>query len=82
MSKNILADIRNIINEIQPHYERLNSRYSIAYLQGSDWYVGDDLVYWWDHCNNIGYYRYNITKLIHILYTIQKDLKNKKESDK
>jgi hypothetical protein len=82
MAKSILADIRNIIVEIQPHYERLNSRYSKAYLQGSDWYVGDDLVYWWDRCNNIGYYRYNIAKLIYILYTIQKDFKNIKDLDK
>lgn len=82
MTQNILADIRNIITKIQPHYERLNLRYSKVYLQGSDWYVGDDLVYWWDHCNNIGYYRYNMAKLIHILYTIQKDLKNIKELDK
>lgn len=79
MPTNILEEIRNIIIQIQPHYSRLNSQYSKAYLQGSEWYVGDDLVFWWDRCNNIGYYSYNMKKLLYILYIIQKELKNKKE---
>jgi len=75
----MLKEIRNIIIEIQPHYSRLNSKYSKSYLQGSNWYVGDDLLYWWDRCNNIRYFAENKNKLLYILCIIEKELKNKKE---
>lgn len=36
---------------LQPYYDRLISRFSISYLSGSDYYVGDNLLNWWNNYN-------------------------------
>ena len=73
-------DIENAIKKMQPYYDELNSKYSKSYLQGSIWYIGDDLLEWWEKCNNIYYYKYNITKIRAIsellLINKQNQLKN------
>jgi len=66
----LLKDIENIIIKIQPYYNTLNSNFSKSYLIGSSWYVGDDLLQWWKNCNNIGYFKQNKLKLIHIIYIL------------
>ena len=69
------SELQNLIKDIQPHYSRLNSRYSEAYLKGSFWYVGEDLNVWWERANRIRYYRYYVTKLLAIVEIIMSDLK-------
>lgn len=56
-------DIKNVLEKIQPMYNELNSKYSKSYLSGSIWYVGEDLLKWWEQCNNIRYCRKNIEKI-------------------
>lgn len=36
---------------IQPYYDRLISRFSKSYLTGSDYYIGDNLLSWWNNYN-------------------------------
>ena len=56
--------IKPILHKIQPYYDKLNSQYSKSYLSGSIWYVGDDLLYWWNNeCNNIRYFEKNKQKV-------------------
>ena len=52
-------NIITILKNIQPEYDKLNSKYSKSYLQGSIWYVGDDLLYWWERCNHVRLYHIN-----------------------
>ena len=59
-------EIEKIISDLQPYYDELNSEYSKSYLKGSIWYVGDDLLKWWRHCNTIRYYSKNLLKLKNI----------------
>ena len=66
-----------ILNDIQPLYNELNSNYSKSYLQGSKWYVGDDLNEWWKKCNNIRYFTKNKQKLMDIIEIILAYKKNK-----
>jgi len=68
------TEVEDIIKDIQPHYTRLNSRYSKAYLKGSFWYVGDDLTKWWERSNTLRYYRYYVKKLLVIVELIMSDL--------
>lgn len=56
-------EIKNIINYIQPFYDELNSKYSKSYLSGSEWYVGDSLMNWWEKCNTIRYFDVHLRKL-------------------
>jgi len=58
-----MESFENLIKELQPKYDKLNSNYSKSYLKGSIWYVGDDLMKWWNSCNNIRYFRKNKEKL-------------------
>jgi hypothetical protein len=67
---NSIEKIKIILTEIQPLYDKLNSKYSKSYLQGSLWYVGDDLLEWWRKCNNVRYYEENINKIMIILKII------------
>lgn len=64
---NSIDKIKIILTEIQPLYDKLNSKYSKSYLQGSLWYVGDDLLEWWRKCNNVRYYEENINKIMIII---------------
>ena len=59
-------DIEKIIIKLQPYYDKINSRYSKSYLSGSIWYVGDDLLKWWRHCNTVRYYNENLIILKNI----------------
>ena len=62
-----IDEIKIILTEIQPLYDKLNSKYSKSYLQGSLWCVGDDLLEWWRKCNNIRYYEENVNKIMIII---------------
>lgn len=64
---NSIDEIKIILTEIQPLYDKLNSKYSKSYLQGSLWYVGDDLLEFWRKCNNIRYYEENVNKIMIII---------------
>lgn len=71
--------IKKIILDIEPLYNELNKKYSKAYLSGSSWYVGDDLIYWWDNYN-IRYYskkKEKLKQIIEILIIYQKNKKMK-----
>ena len=72
-------EIDNIISKIQPHYDKLNSRFSKSYLSGSCWYVGDSIKYWWDRCDKIYNFTKNINKLRGIVYFIKLDYENRKK---
>lgn len=69
--------IEKSIIKIQPYYDDLNSNYSKSYLKGSAWYVGDNLMEWWNNCNNVRYFKENKEKLLFIIYIILEYKKNK-----
>ena len=52
-------DIQNYLQWLQPYYDELISRFSKSYLSGSEYYVGDSLLNWW---NNYNVKRYNDKK--------------------
>jgi len=52
-------NIENYLQLLQPHYDKLISRFSKSYLSGSDYYIGDNLLTWW---NNYNVKRYNDKK--------------------
>lgn len=54
---------------VQPYYEKLISRFSKSYLSGSDYYIGDNLLNWWNNYN-IRYYTEKKKKLEYILQII------------
>ena len=72
-------DIKNIIETIQPFYEELNLKYSKSYLRGSCWYVGDNLMDWWNKAS-IRNYQQNIRTLISVLDIIILNKKNEYSS--
>ena len=71
-----LKYFEKLLHDIQPLYNEINSKYSKTYLQGSSWYVGDDLNKWWQNCNNIRYFHLNKQKIIHIIEIIIAYAKN------
>ena len=76
------AEIIEMLKMIQPHYDKLNSKYSKSYLQGSIWYIGDNLLYWYERCDKIYNYRNNINKILVIVEIIMNDMKYELESIK
>jgi hypothetical protein len=66
------------ILQIQPYYDKLISSFSKAYVNGSSFYVGDNLLDWWNNYN-IRYYKKKKQKLEHIIEIIQLDKKNNRE---
>ena len=66
------------ILQLQPSYHKLISSFSKAYLSGSSFYVGDNLLDWWNNYN-IRYYKKKKQKLEHIIEIIQLDKKNNRE---
>ena len=78
---NYLTDneIRLILNKIQPHYDELCSKYSKSYLQGSIFYLGDNLIEWWDKCDRLRYYRKNINKIMYVIHIIMENKRNLKD---
>lgn len=62
--------MESILTQIQPLYDKLNSKYSTSYLIGSSWYKGEILVDWWKKCNKIYSYEYNVRVVKHILNII------------
>ena len=69
--------VEDILINIQNKYDRLNSKYSKAYLQGSLWYVGDNLLEWWKNCNNVRYFDVNVRRIELILEVLILEEKNK-----
>jgi hypothetical protein len=70
MNKNIIENI----NKLQPYYDKLCNKFSQSYLQGSIWYVGNNLESWWINSNNIRYFKENIRKLKVIIEIIKIEL--------
>lgn len=66
-----LEKIRNACVKMQPYYDELISNYSKSYLSGSLFYIGDNLLEWWDKSNNIRYFTENRNKFIYILYILK-----------
>ena len=60
---------------VQPEYQNLISRFSKAYLLGSEYYVGDNILNWWNNYN-VRYYTQKKNKLKHILQMILSNKKN------
>ena len=73
------TDFIKILSDLQPLYDELNSGYSKSYLQGSSWYVGNDLQNWWKHCNNVRYFLKNREKLIEIIEILMVYKNNKNQ---
>ena len=59
---------------VQPSYNKLISHFSKSYLCGSDYYVGDNLLEWWNNYN-IRYYKQKKKKLEYIIKIILIDNK-------
>ena len=55
------------------------SNYSKSYLSGSPYYVGDNLLEWWETLNNIRYFTENKLKLLYIMYTLKIHFSNKND---
>jgi len=72
-------DIIIILNKIQPHYSELCSKYSKSYLSGSMFYLGDDLIDWWEKCDRLRYFRKNINKIMYVIYIIMENKRYLKE---
>ena len=70
-----MSYIKDIIDNIQPFYTELNSKYSKSYLKGSCWYKGDDLSEWWNKESIRNYYK-NIKTLMYILDILILNKKN------
>ena len=69
-------NVSELIIKLQPHYDELNKRFSKSYLSGSCWYVGNDLMKWWE-INCLRRYDESILKLKFITSIIIEDYKNK-----
>lgn len=63
----MIKDIETLLQRIQPLYDNLNSNYSKSYLNGSVWYVGDNLIEWFHKQNNIRHFRKTKNKIKIIL---------------
>ena len=57
---------------LQPYYNNLISRFSKSYLSGSEYYVGDNLLEWWNNYN-IRYYKEKKKKLEYVIEMILLD---------
>lgn len=66
--------IQKYLPLVQPFYNKLISRFSISYLSGSDYYIGNNLLEWWNNYN-IRYYKQKKNKLEYIVKIILKDNK-------
>lgn len=66
MSNTSVEDFENNILKIQPYYDKLVNKFSKSYLSGSDWYVGDDLLFWWRNYN-VRYFQKKLQKLKDII---------------
>ena len=62
-------DIQNYLQSLQPHYEELILRFSKSYLSGSDYYIGDNLLNWWNNYN-VKHYNDKKKKLEYIIEII------------
>ncbi len=73
---NLPNNITELIIKLQPYYDNLNKNYSKSYLSGSSWYVGDDLLKWWE-MNCLTKYRKSLLKLRYITWILMEHNKNK-----
>ena len=69
---------RNMLIDIQPRYTEFISRYSKSYLSGSLWYVGDDLIKWWD-TESIRKFDKKMIIIKAIIEILLNDIKNKRK---
>ena len=59
---------------LQPYYDNLISRFSTSYLSGSDYYIGDNLLNWWNNYN-VKQYTEKKNKLKYVIEIILLDIK-------
>ena len=64
--------IQKYLPLIQPYYDKLISRFSKSYLSGCEYYIGDNLLEWWNNYN-IRYYYQKKKKLAYIVQIILLD---------
>jgi hypothetical protein len=66
--------IQKYLPLVQPYYNKLISSFSKSYLSGSEYYVGDNLLDWWNNYN-IRYYKKKKKKLEYVIEMILLDKK-------
>jgi len=65
-------NIQKYLQLLQPSYDSLISRFSKSYLSGSDYYIGDNLLNWWNNYN-VKLYNEKKKKLEYIIEIILLD---------
>lgn len=70
--ENIHQKMQTYLPLVQPYYNNLISRFSKSYLSGSDYYIGDNLLEWWNNYN-IRYYKEKKQKLEYVIEMILLD---------
>ena len=78
MSSISAKEFENNLLKIQPYYDKLISRFSKSYLSGSDWYVGDNLLLWWNNYN-VRYFQKKIQKLKDIISILLLEKENERK---
>lgn len=63
----MLNKMNTLVSLLNPYYKNLNSKYSNSYLSGSEWFVGEDLIIWWNTVSTISKYRIKKEKLRYII---------------
>jgi hypothetical protein len=70
--ENIHQKMQTYLPLVQPYYNNLISRFSKSYLSSSDYYIGDNLLEWWNNYN-IRYYKEKKQKLEYVIEMILLD---------
>ena len=73
--ENIHQKMQKYLQILQPSYDRLISRFSKSYLSGSDYYIGDNLLNWWNNYN-VKLYNEKKKKLEYVIEIILLDKEN------
>jgi len=68
-------NIQKYLQLLQPSYDRLISRFSKSYLSGTDYYIGDNLLNWWNNYN-VKLYNEKKKKLEYVIEIILLDKEN------
>jgi len=68
-------NMQKYLQLLQPSYDRLISRFSKSYLSGSDYYIGDNLLNWWNNYN-VKLYNEKKKKLEYVIEIILLDKEN------
>jgi len=68
-------NMQKYLQLLQPSYDRLISRFSKSYLSGTDYYIGDNLLNWWNNYN-VKLYNEKKKKLEYVIEIILLDKEN------